>query len=95
MSTLDPTPAFDDDNASLFAALGLVATARGVLDAAHRAACAPAAASDDDDDVMLAALGAIRLATRLLAAMEGLGVEPAEAPGRPGEAPVVPAALLR
>lgn len=96
MSALDPAPAFDDDNASLFAALGLVSAARTVLDLAHRAARAPEdVPSDDDDAVMLAALGAIRLSTKLLGALQGWSVEPAGPLADAAEVPAEPGALLR
>ncbi|MFO0628147.1 MAG: hypothetical protein U0325_21405 [Polyangiales bacterium] len=96
MSALDPAPAFDDDNASLFAALGLLAVAQAVLEGAHRAARAPADVSPDEDDaVMLAALGAIRLATKLQGALASWGVDPAEPVTDAAAVPAEPGALLR
>jgi len=96
LSALDPTPAFDDENASLFAALGLVSAASTVLDIARRAARDPDdTPSDEDDAVMLAALGAIRLATKLLGTLQEWRVAPTGDPTGAVEVPAEPGALLR
>jgi hypothetical protein len=90
VSALEPAPGFDDDNAFLLVTLGLAAGARAVLDAAGAVTAAGdgGAAVADDDPVLLAALGAIRLAAKALAVLEGWRVEAPEDAVAAADAPV-------
>jgi hypothetical protein len=99
MSVLDPKPDFVEDNAFLYAVLGLLGGSAQILAAADTTHIeAPSAAPEhrpDDDRVLYALLGAIRLASQVSAVAAAWCVDDApEDPPRDAEA-APPEDLLR